>query len=279
MSATAATRARADGTRREPFAPGPAGPSAIYEGTVRHRRNAVRTRAFTHPIAFLYLDLDELPALLHGRLLAARPGLVRFRRADYHGPPERALADAVRDTVAAQTGSRPAGPIRVLTQLRTLGRCFNPVSFYYCLDPAGERLQAVLAEVTNTPWGERRAYVLQGGRPDSPILAAEFDKDLHVSPFMGMNHRYRARLTMPRETLSVHIESWAAGAAPDAGAVPAFDATLALRRRPLTRSSLARLLVRYPFGSWRVLALIYGHAVGLKLAGVPVFAHPARGRA
>ncbi len=248
--------------------------SAIYEGTVRHRRYTVRARQFEHPIAFAYIDLDELPELLGGRLLSARLGAVRFRRSDYHGPVERALGDAVRDTVEARTGSRPRGPIRLLTQLRTLGRCFNPVSFYYCLDGAGERLEAVLAEVTNTPWGERHAYVLAAGRPDSRILAAEFDKQLHVSPFMGMSHRYRARVGNPGETLSVHIESWGT-VAPDAEPTPAFDATLSLRRRPLTRRSLARMLARYPFGSWRVLALIYAHALGLKCSGVPVFSHPA----
>ena len=185
--------------------------SAIYEGTVRHRRHAEREEQFEHPIAFTYLDLDELPGLLGGRLLRQRAGLVRFRRSDYHGPPQRALSDAVRDTVERQSGVRPHGPIRLLTQLRTLGRCFNPVSFYYCLEPAdpdergernecGERVEAVLAEVTNTPWGERRAYVLRDGQPQRSILAADFDKDLHVSPFMGMHYRYRARLGVPGET-------------------------------------------------------------------------------
>ncbi|MGO9973271.1 MAG: DUF1365 domain-containing protein [Solirubrobacteraceae bacterium] len=246
--------------------------SAIYEGIVRHRRYAVAPTEFTHRIAFLYLALDELSDLLGGRLLSSRPGLVRFCRADYHGPAERELADAVRDTVQAQSGTRPAGPITLLTQLRTLGRCFNPVSFYYCMDADGEHLQSVLAEVTNTPWGERRAYVLHGRRPGSPIVTAEFGKDLHVSPFMGMAHRYRARAGTPGDTLSVHIESWA-------GATLDFDATLSLRRGALTERSLARNIARYPFGSWRALALIYGHAARLKLAGVPYFPHPARGRA
>ena len=74
------------------------------------------------------------------------------------------LADAVRDLVEERTGARPAGPIRLLTHLRSFGHCFNPVSFYYCFDPAGERVEAVVAEVTNTPWGERHAYVLERAR-------------------------------------------------------------------------------------------------------------------
>jgi DUF1365 family protein len=232
--------------------------SCIYEGTIRHRRREPR-RSFEHRIALFYIDLDELPGLLGGRLVRRRPGLLRFRRRDYLGP------DAIRDAVHAETGHRPGGPIRVLTQLRSFGHCFNPVSFYYCLDGPGERVDTVVAEVTNTPWGERAAYVIPGGRGD-------VTKALHVSPFMAMDHRYSVRAAVPGERLAIHIQSRRNDA-------PAFDATLTLRRRELTRGAAARLALRYPFANLRVLALIYGHAVGLKLAGAPVHRHPARGSA
>jgi DUF1365 family protein len=235
--------------------------SCIYEGTIRHRRLAPR-RSFEHRIALFYLDLHELPGLLGGRLVRPGPGLLRFRRRDYLGPGGLALRDAVCDTVQADVGHRPRGPIRVLTQLRSFGHCFNPVSFYYCFDGAGERVDALVAEVTNTPWGERVAYVIPRGRGDVA-------KALHVSPFMAMDHRYGVRAGVPGERLAIHIESRRNDA-------PAFDATLALRRRELTRGAAARLALRYPFANVRVLALIYGHAVGLKLAGAPVHRHPAR---
>ncbi|MEA2323929.1 MAG: uncharacterized protein QOD81_3779, partial [Solirubrobacteraceae bacterium] len=131
--------------------------SALYEGTVRHRRFAVRHSEFRHRLALAYVDLDELPDLLGGRLASPRPGIVRFRRADYLGDPATPLGDAVRGLVAERTGRDPGGPVRLLTQLRTLGHCFNPVSFYYCFD-GEDRMQAMVAEVTNTPWGERHAY-------------------------------------------------------------------------------------------------------------------------
>ena len=220
----------------------------------------------------VYLDLDELPGLLDGRLTARRPGLMRFRRRDYLGDPAVPLQSAVRDLVEDRTGARPEGAIRVLTQLRSFGHCFNPVSFYYCFAPGDQRVQAVVAEVTNTPWGERHAYVIGGRRPSPGALAGEFDKALHVSPFMGMDHRYEARATTPAQTLSVHISSSRAGAT-------VFDATLALRRRELTRASIAGITWRYPVATVRVLALIYAHALGLKLAGVPVHRHPQAGGA
>jgi uncharacterized protein len=242
--------------------------SAIYEGTIRHRRFAVAEREFRHRLALLYLDLDELPHLLGGRLVARRPGLVRMRRDDYLGDPEVPLADAARALVARRTGHDPGGPVRLLTQPRTLGHCFNPVSFYYCFGPGDERLEAVVAEVTNTPWGERHAYVLPRGDGGGRVLSGGADKALHVSPFMAMEQRYAWRAARPGRTLSVHVASSADGE-------PAFDATLALRRRDLTRASLARTTARYPAATLRVLGLIYGHALALWLRRVPVHPHPA----
>jgi len=173
-----------------------------------------------------YLDLEELPDLLGGQLVAPGPGVVRFRRSDYLGYPTMPLERAVRDLVAERTeGRRPAGPIRILTQLRTLGHCFNPVSFYYCFGQGGQSLEAVVAEVTNTPWGERHGYVVREG-------VGCFGKLLHVSPFMDMDHAYECHAGVPGRALSVRIESHRAGAR-------VFDASLALRRRELTRGTPA----------------------------------------
>ena len=241
--------------------------SALYEGTIRHRRFAVRTHEFDYRVAMAYVDLDEVDSLLGGALVRDRPGLVRFRRRDYLGDPAVPLADAVRALVAERLGTAPSGPIRLLTHLRSFGHCFNPVSFYYCFAPDGERLEAIVAEVTNTPWGERHAYVLPRGTGDGDVLGGGFDKRLHVSPFMGMDQRYTWKAPAPDATLSVHIESSEDGRR-------AFDATLGLRRRPFTRRVLADVTARYPAATLRMLALIYGHAIALKLKGVPVQPHP-----
>jgi DUF1365 family protein len=239
--------------------------SCLYQGTIRHRRRAPQTE-FSHRLTLVYVDLEELPGLLGGRLLRSRPGLLRFRRRDYLGDPQAPLADEVRDRVQELSGTRPGGPIRLLTQLRSWGLCFNPVSFYYCLDSGGAHVETVLAEVTNTPWGERHSYLLHAA-DDGGVLHGRFAKQLHVSPFMGMDHTYEARATEPDRSLSVHIESLREGTA-------VFDATLAMQRVALTRRSAARLTVRYPAATARVLALIYGHAIGLKLAGARVHPHP-----
>jgi DUF1365 family protein len=242
--------------------------SAIYTGTVRHRRHTPLRNEISQRIGMLYLDLDELPEVLDRPPLwsARRRALGRFRRDDYLGDPAQPLAEAVRDAVMDEHAIRPKGPIRLLTVPRTYGQSFNPVSFYYCFDEAGESVEFVVAEVTNTPWYERHAYVMDA-RGAQGILKASFDKAFHVSPFMGMEHSYAWALTTPGPTLSVHIDS-----SDTTG--HAFDATLALQREPLTTSSLNRMLARFPFAALRTLVLIYAHALRLKLKGAPYFANP-----
>jgi DUF1365 family protein len=239
--------------------------SAIYHGTVRHRRHGAVEHAFTYPVGMLLLDLDELPGVLDGHPLwsARRAAPGRFRRSDYLGDPATPLADAVRDEVARQTGARPEGPVRLLTTPRTFGHSFNPVSFYYCHDAAGV-LHSVVADVTNTPWGERHAYVMPATAGEV-VTEARMAKEFHVSPFQSMEGTYRWRVSAPGEKLLVHIEL-----------DRRFDATLTLARRPLDRRGLTRLLARYPAATLRTVALIYANALRLKLKGAPYFRHPER---
>ena len=197
---------------------------------------------------------------------------MRFRRRDYLGDPAVPLHRAVRDVVEDQTGARPEGPIRLLTQLRSFGHCFNPVSFYYCFEPGGERVQALVAEVTNTPWGERHAYVIEGkqrrlcgARWSVRQGAARLAVHGHGSSLRRSGGDARPDAVGPHllEPRGRHRVRRDAGAAP-----PGADARVDREDHR-----------RYPLATVRVLALIYAHALGLKLAGVPVHRHPQAGRA
>jgi DUF1365 family protein len=239
--------------------------SALYEGWVRHRRHTGAGHVFRHRVALAYLDCDELPGALALAPLASAtgPALVRLRRRDLLGDPSIGVDDAARDLVAAHTGVRPAGPVRLLTALRSLGVGFNPVRFYYCWHEGA--LHSVIAEVTNTPWGERHAYVLDPAGGALP-------KALHVSPFQPMDQRYSWRVSEPGEQLVVHLENTGADG------VRAFDATLRLHRQPLDRRSIGRVLLRHPPQSLRILAGIYGQAVRLRLRGAAYHPHPRAAR-
>jgi uncharacterized protein len=228
--------------------------SALYEGWVRHRRMEPVEHEFRYRLFMAYLDLGELPDVLDRVPLwsARRPAPAWFRRRDYLSE------EALRETLEGHTGLRPEGPVRLLTHVRTFGHLFNPVSLYYCFDRRGERVAAVAAEVTNTPWGERHVYAFEG-------LEGHVRKRFHVSPFLGMDATYSVRLTAPGELLRVHMES-------RRGDRVDFDATLALSRRELSPAAL----VRYPLMTMRVMTGIYGQAARLKLKGAPYHAHPAR---
>lgn len=246
--------------------------SAVYEGTVRHRRFEPIEHAFGYRLFLMYLDLGELPEVLDPYPLfsARRRAPARFRRADFMGDPARPLDQCARDAVATATGARPAGPVRLLTGLRYLGHSFNPVSFYYCFDEAGERVDAVVADVQNIPWGERHPYVLARGAQRGTVLSDDLGKTLHVSPLMGMDQTYSFRASEPGERLAVHIES-----RPRRGeGGKSFDATLSLQRRELSRGTLAAMLARYPAMSLQVVAKIYVQALRLKLKGARYYPHP-----
>jgi DUF1365 family protein len=245
--------------------------SALYEGWIGHRRFAPVEHSFRYPVFMAYLDLDELPHVLDPLpgWSARRPALAWLRRSDHLGDESRPLADCVRDAVEAELGERPAGPIRTLTNLRYFGHCFNPVSFFYCFDRAGERVEALLADVSNTPWKERHAYAIRAQNPD--LVAGRVEKRFHVSPLMAMDHVYEWRTTAPGTELEVRIASHREGRL-------AFDARLALTRRPLAPDTARRMLIRYPAMTAQVVARIYWQALRLRLKGAPWHPHPERSR-
>lgn len=238
--------------------------SALYEGWVSHARSTPVSHSFRYRIALCYLDLGEIEAVFaqHPLWSLRRGRPVRFLRSDYLGEAGVPLAVAARSTVGPASGE---GPVRLLAHLRTWGWCFNPLSLFFCFDAAGETVQAVVASVTNTPWGERHDYAFAAdaeGRVDTVV-----DKALHVSPFFGMEQSHRFVVEPPAETLRMTVENYE-------GAKRVLRADLRLRRRPLDRQAMTALVLRYPFMTFRVSFGIYSQAARLALKGVPFHRHP-----
>jgi DUF1365 family protein len=218
----------------------------------------------------MYLDLDDVPALLRdGVLRGARFATLSFRREDHLGSPRTSLAEAVRDLVDEQTGKRPMGPIRLLTGLRCFGYYFSPLNLYYCFDVEGKSVETVVAEVSNTPWRETHCYVLsEGNRANqSGELRFSHPKDFHVSPFMNMDVQYHWQLSQPGPELVVEISN-------RQGNEPLFHAELTLSRRKLSRWQLKRLLLRYPWMTGRIVLAIYYQAFRLWRKKCPFYPHP-----
>ena len=145
------------------------GLSCLYIGRVWHARFQPTFHKFAYGLFYTYLDLDHLDGTFKGMWPLAshtRPAFARFKEVDHCKDIQREdeqglpLVEKIRRLVHRETGSRPKGPICLLTHLRYLGYCFNPVSFYYVWDEKSEKIETIVAEVSNTPWNEMHCYVL-----------------------------------------------------------------------------------------------------------------------
>lgn len=270
--------------------------SRIYQGHVRHRRFTPVNNAFRYGMFMWYIDLDELDALVSKFwfLRKNKRGVVSFMREDYFGDAQKDLKSEVRNEITQFfVESGRAAPqiesVRMLSHLRYFNMIFNPVTFYYCFN-AEEELVAVLAEITNTPWGERHAYVLPSVREDTrqhfvhpgsghviavdrkaaDVMGYEFEKAFHVSPFNPMNMTYHWVFKKPGEGLSVHMDNTMADSKHDE--IKHFDATLGLKSRPVSQAP--RILLKQPVMTLKVVAGIYWQALKLWIKRSPFYDHP-----
>ena len=246
--------------------------SCLYRGSLAHKRLTPAVNGFRYGLFMVYLDLAELDTVFDGRWLwsVERFNWATFRRGDHVRRPGP-LAEVVRKVVHEQLGFTPQGAIRILTQLRYCGYCFNPISIYYCYGADNQTLEAIVAEVHNTPWGEEyvRALDARKGPNDGVFYRYELDKEFHVSPFMPLDIHYVWRFTAPEEKLAAGMELFREGKL-------MFNVALALERQPLDGANMARALLRWPWMTGRIITLIYWQALRLKMKGVPFVPHPSQ---
>ncbi|MDE3149718.1 MAG: DUF1365 domain-containing protein [Acidobacteriota bacterium] len=245
--------------------------SAIYTGTLRHRRFEPSRHAFTYPLFMAFLDIDRIPELMAVSPFASynRFNWAGFHERDHFGDPALPLRERLKADAAQHDLGLPDGPIFLLTHLRYLGYNFNPISLFYCYD-AGGKLETILAEVNNT-FGESRNYWLSAGSLEHPSRqhVHRCRKSMHVSPFLPMELDYRFVLPPPGDQLVAHMSTLDGGHAN-------FDATLTLHREPWSAPALHRALRRFPWMTAKVIAAIHWEAWKLYLKKVPVYTHPAR---
>lgn len=258
--------------------------SAIYWGRVTHDRFLPREHKFAYHVMMFDLYLDELDTLAHdvkgfvleGNVTGAStpkawtnnlPGRYVLRRQDFLPQYEGTLDEAARTMYQDHVGDDAPGRVAILTNLRSLGWNFNPISLYFFYD--GEHIVNAVAEVTNTPWLERHLYVL------GPPGAVEFAKAHHVSPFLEMAGRYRLTYFKPNDRFRLSMKLFDLDpAAIDGLGAKRFSASMNFDRFGLTSGEVARAARRYPDMAFRVSFRIYVQAARLLAKGIKYVPHP-----
>ncbi|UTV30069.1 DUF1365 domain-containing protein [Photobacterium atrarenae] len=257
--------------------------SALFVGSIRHRRFTPVSHNFSYPMFMPWIDLDELD-VLQQQVTGFGTGLLnvaRFRGADYlrdhhlrdhhEKPGLGTLKQQVIDKVFELTGERMQGRVMLLCQLRYAGLYFSPLNLYYLYD-ARDQWQWVLAEVSNTPWNERHYYAIPA-KSTWMDKTWQHEKAFHVSPFNPITQRYQWQLKAPDEHLFVHIDILS-----EHSLQKVLDATMAMKRQPFNTRTLWRLLASTPIQTVKVVAGIYWQALRLWLKRVPFYSHATRNK-
>jgi DUF1365 family protein len=209
-----------------------------------HHRLAPKQHRFHYDVFLFYLDLAEVDSLSRSLRWMSRNrfNLFNFRDRDHID-----LRAYLREQ-----GVEP-GRVMLLTNLCTLGYQFNPVSFYFCYDPAGKPLCSVV-EVCNT-FREMKPYYVdtyQDGR-----FTRKATKYFYVSPFADHDTDFDFELGVPGESLKVRIDDY------DREGNRFFISTLTGEARPLTDARLLGYFFRFPLITLQVITLIHWHALRL----------------
>lgn len=238
----------------------------MMRGTVWHHRHSPVVHRFAYPLSLVLADLSDLDGLLDRHGLwgrARRPVTLRDR--DFIDDSDQPLIDKVRRQARALGLPFEAGRVLMLAQPRGLGWLFNPLVLYFHLPDRAEAPDAVLAEVSNTPWGERYFYGHAWPEP-SQTLSFTHDKAFHVSPFLPMNMRYQWDIHW-EAPLRLSIEAWQ-------GDDKVFQAGMRLAASPATAGTMKVL----PFARQAFLTSlrIYGQAFRLWWRRFPLYPHPRK---
>jgi len=219
----------------------------------------------------MYFNLDEIDTVFSLTRTWSNKWYspVKLFRKDYFGDPDRPISDCIKELVDQHLSFKPEGVVCMLTNPRIFQYVINPISIYYCFDKE-DNLEAMVLEVTNTPWKEKKTYVL----PCNPRKIKQhnkFKKTLYVSPFHDMDLVYDCKSNTPDSKLLLHLDNLKITNEEEE---KIFDATLVLNRSEINSKSLRNLLISYPLMTLKVFIGIHIQALKLIIKRVPLTPKP-----
>ncbi len=236
--------------------------SCLYECRVMHCRVRPKRHQFTHTTFMFYLDLDEIDTLAKSIPFFShnRRNIYEFRDADHFEPDSRPIKEKVRDFIRRKGVDMLQGRIMLLTNVRTFGHIFNPVSFYFCFDAQHQPFCAVV-EIGNT-FGEIKPFYVGPEQFKDGKFISQQKKFFYISPFVDMDIPLDFQIRVPDDKLNIQIDDF------DAEGKFLYT-TLTGPRRPLTLGQLIQYTFTIPFVTLKVIGLIHWHALLLWLKKVP----------
>jgi DUF1365 family protein len=235
--------------------------SCLYECVVMHRRLQPKRHEFVYRMFLFLFDLEELTEIERRIPFFSvnSPNLYALRNEDYFQFHSRGIRKNLETFLATQNFTTPIARVRLLTLPRLLGYTFNPISIFFCFDAEGRPATSVV-QVGNT-FGELKPYLVPT-TPDAAGFHIRVPKNYYVSPFSELDLVFDFRFDTPGERLRVLIDDWR-------GDEQVLLSALTGQRLELDAWNLARLSIKYPLVTLKVIFLIHWEALRLWRKKIP----------
>ncbi len=227
-----------------------------------HKRLVPKEHAFSYQFFSFYIDLDEIDALTVKNPLIShnRFNVYSLYDKDHLHTGSSSIKENVRAFLKTKGIELGQGRVMLLTNLRTLGYVFNPVSFYFCFDQNDQPL-CVIPEIGNT-FRELKAFFLNNDCLKSGRFEDRQDKFYYISPFCKLDDQLDFKLGIPDEQLSIFIDT-------SKNNQKIIITSMLGSQEALTFKNLLIMTLKFPLVTLKVIALIHWHAFLLWIKKIP----------
>lgn len=238
--------------------------SCLYETDVMHCRIRPKRHQFNSSLFMFYLDLDEIDRLENVSKLIGhnKNRIYNFMDKDHFDLDGTTIKEKVLNYLQDKVDTESIKKIMLLTNLRTFGYVFNPVSFYFCFDLQNKPV-CVVPEICNT-FREIKPFFIKDIEEGKNTFRSQQKKNFYISPFVSVDMPLDFKVRIPDEQLNIQIDDY-----DEQGKF--LYATMSGRKVQLTKRNLILYSLKFPFVTLKIISLIHFHALLLWLKKVPYF--------